>query len=109
MFFTYQHVISSLFSAFREFIGDVSPLRTYTRAHTQRPINFFLLWQCTSSTIEYILFFLFASINHMQHKKISSLVDISNFSKTKGSNANQAKAKNKRKRQFHLEPKNDFY
>ena len=33
MFFTLQRVISSLPSAFREFIGDVFPLHTHTYTH----------------------------------------------------------------------------
>ena len=47
----------------------------------------------------------------MQDKKNSSFVNISNFSKTKGLNGNKAlnknssNGKNKRQRQFNLEPK----
>ena len=83
MCFAFQHVISILSLAFREFIGDVFPLYVYThaRTHTHIHINFHLLWHCTLSTSEYILFFLVAFIKYMQYKKNSSLVDIINFSK----------------------------
>ena len=45
MFFTFQHVISSLSSAFREFIGDVFQWHTHVRTHarTHARINFHLL------------------------------------------------------------------
>ena len=66
MFFTFQRVIFSLSSAFREFTGDVIPLHTHTHAQTH------------------------TFIKHMQYKKSSLLLDISNLNKTKGLSGNQA-------------------
>ena len=64
---------------------------THTHAHTNTHIDFHLLWHWTLSTIKHILFFLVAFIKHMQYKKSSSLVDIKNFSKTKGLNSKRQK------------------
>ena len=38
-YYTFQRVISSLSSAFREFIGDVSPLHTQTYTHAYKHID----------------------------------------------------------------------
>ena len=93
MFFTFRRIISNLSSAFREIIGDVfTPPPTNTHTHTH--FNFDLLWRWCSSTSEYVLFILVAFIKHMQDKKSSSLVDISNFNKTKSLSGNQALNKN---------------
>ena len=72
---------------------------THARTHTNTHINFDLLWPWTSSASKYILFFLVAFIKHMHYKKGSSLVDISNFSKTKGLSGNQGLNKNSKLRQ----------
>ena len=81
-------------SDFTEFIDNVFPLHTHPYAHTNTYINFHLLWHWTSSTRDHILFFLVAFIKHMQYKKSSSLLDINNFSKTKGLSGNKALNKN---------------
>ena len=70
---------------------------THTQTHTQTRINFHLLWHWTSSTSKYIIFFLVAFIKHIQDKKSSSLVDISNFSKTEGLSGNQPLNETRRK------------
>ena len=36
LFFTFQRVISSLSSVFREFIGDIFPLHTHTHTHIHK-------------------------------------------------------------------------
>ena len=69
---------------------------THTHKYTHK---FHLFWRWTSSTSKYILFFLVAFIKHMHYKKGSSLVDISNFSKTKGLSGNQGLNKNSKFRQ----------
>ena len=73
MIFTFQHVVSSLSSSFREFIGDIFPLHTHTHSctYTNTHINFRLLWTWTSSTSEYILFFIVAFTEHMEYRKVA--------------------------------------
>ena len=92
----------SLPSGFIEIIGNIFPLHTHKHTHTHTHthkhknthINFYLLWHWTSSASEYILFFLVAFNMHMQGKKSSPLLNVSNFSKTKGLSGNQALNKN---------------
>lgn len=83
MFFDFQRAVSSLPSALREFIGDLFILHTYPHTHTHKHTFFsfdIFLRQWTSlSTCS---------------KRSSLLVDLSNASKTKGLNANQALNKN---------------
>ena len=97
MFLTFRRVIPSLSSAFREFIGGVFPLHTHTHARTQTHALIFICYGselCLPVNIYYFFFFLVAFIRHMQCKKSSLLVDICNFSKTKGLSGNQALNKN---------------
>ena len=70
IFFTFW-CISSLSLAFREIIGDIHYIHTHKHAHIS-----FHLWHLTSSSREYILFFLVAFVKHRQDRKSNSLVDI---------------------------------
>ena len=90
MFFTFQHVISSLSSAFREFIGDVFQLHTHARTHAHMHALIFI---CYSTGLRLRAKKLAVFIKHMHYKKSSSLAE-SNFSKTKVLPGNQALNKN---------------
>ena len=74
---TFQCIISSLSSAFRELIGEVSPLHTYIYiyiyiyTHKRTYINFHLLRHWTSPKSQYILYFLVAFIKDIRNKKVA--------------------------------------